>query len=824
VGSESNEPREHSPNNDSAAITQNLSDYFDRLRPAEINALDERMEATLREMGVSYGATSGEGSSQRWWTCDLRPEIFSAGEWSQIRHCLAQRLQAFELFLQDVYGRREILRQGLLPIHAVLASPCYQSASIGIPQPRSAYLHIGALCITRLANGGLAVKEHWLSRAPGISFMMQNRRALARVVPGIFRDAPVYSVAETPQLILEGLRNAAPAGVTEPAVVLLTPGSEAPIYFEHGFLARRMGIPLVEGGDLLVLDDAVHLKTVQGLKRVDVIYNQVPDANLDPLVFRKESRFGVPGLVHCLRRGTVTVINGIGSQLADDRALLGFASKIIRFYLSEDPALPTVPTFWLGDIDQLEMVLANLDRYQIRPVCRDTFSLVDQTSAPEKLQHVISNDPGGFVAQRVENGDEPIKEHIVFGERLGQNFAVFPGALTRIFDAKNDQSDAWISRDSWVLGESPSAPPADSPQPVEAHLAARHVTSRVAEAFYWMGRYLERAHHQAYLIQAIETLETEELNAAERKMYRPMWNRLLPPLETSAGEGRRSITTRRDRYRLVVFPQPGSVARTLDRAIHNAESVLECLSPEAWATLTNLRSRFQRVKYRENLSEEEFARIARRLSESVTQLIPQFFSIAGGSMLADDGWRFCKAGQMLERAITTANSSHLVYNAFLPENYKPSTEIELSAFLRLLGTRDAYRRVYQARAEPIAVMSLLWQNLHAPRSILRCLNRCAGLLRESVNRDTDSDSRTVSAIEELAHRIALIDWAQFIHSPAEDDTHPPAVGATDHQQQLEPLLRGLLANVLEIHHLISDDFLSHQSYISQTAQSQFAGF
>jgi uncharacterized alpha-E superfamily protein len=264
-------------------------------------------------------------------------------------------------------------------------------------------------------------------------------------------------------------------------------------------------------------------------------------------------------------------------------------------------------------------------------------------------------------------------------------------------------------------------------RPPDADLPAREVTSRVADAFYWMGRYLERAHHQAYLIQVVETLETEELNSAERKLYRPMWNRLLPPLEKSAGTSRLSMTTRLDRYKLTVLPDTGSVISTFLRAFANAESIQECLSPEAWAPLSSLRALFERARYREKIGEDDFVRTTRRVSETVTRRIPQFFAIAGNTMLADDGWRFCEMGEMIERAIITANSVLSVSDALTRE--ARATEIELSAFLRLLGTRDAYRRVFQMRAEPIPVLELLWQHSQAPRSVLRCLQRCLHLLR-----------------------------------------------------------------------------------------------
>ncbi len=284
------------------------------------------VEATLREMGVSFDFATGE--NHRPWVCDLLPQIFKPEEWKIIESGMRQRMQAFDLFLQDVYGRKEILRAGIIPIHPVLGSRNYENAAVDLPRPQGSYLHLSGLCITRDERGRLAVKHHHFSHASGISYMMQNRRALARITPEIFQDVSLYSLADAPQAIVEkNCAETADRPLRDPPVVLLSPGIGSAIYSEHSFLARRMGIPLVQGGDLLVLDDCVYLKTVQGLERIEVIYSRMADSWLDPLVFRRNSRLGIPGLVHCLRKGTVTVVNGIGSQLADDRALLCFAQK-----------------------------------------------------------------------------------------------------------------------------------------------------------------------------------------------------------------------------------------------------------------------------------------------------------------------------------------------------------------------------------------------------------------------------------------------------------------------------------------------------------------
>ncbi len=843
----------HSGSNTPRPRYQKLLHSLYSQKASDLRNLDERMEATLREMGVTFDFLSG--GTHRPWICDLLPQIFKHDEWKIIESGLRQRMQAFDLFLQDVYGPKEILRAGIIPIHPVLGSRNYQNAAVDLPRPQGSYLHLSGMCITRDEKGKLAVKHHHFSHASGISYMMQNRRALARITPEIFQDVSLHSLADAPQAIVEKLRDTAERTVRDPTVVLLSPGPGHAIYSEHSFLARRMGIPLVQGGDLLVLDDCVYLKTVQGLERIEVIYSRMADSWLDPLVFRRRSQLGIAGLVHCMRKGTVTVVNGIGSQLADDRALLCFAQKIIRYYLGERPILPTLPTYWLGDIDQMEMVLANLESYQIRSVVGyEIYSASPGKQGrvnDEFIRQEIRRNASQFVAQPIgadagtvcfENGKrvEKVQDHLVFALRTGSNIEVFPGALTRVFDTKapfDDNSVPWTSKDTWVLtdgvGESLPVPQKKRPRRFrEADARARQVTSRVADAFYWMGRYLERAYHQAYLIQVIETLETEELNSAERKLYRPMWNRLLPPLETSAGTSRRSITNRLDRYRLVLLPEPGTVMKTFMNACANAESIQESLSPEAWATLSELRSRFERTKYRAEISETECVRVTRKLSDAVTRLIPQFFAIATGTMLADDGWRFCAIGQMLERAVITANSVVSISKSIVSDESKPdperSSEIELSAFLRLLGTRDAYRRVYQMRADPIAVLEILWQNSQAPRSVLRCLQRCARLLHESTPADTLGTSTALATIEKLIQKIKRINWSLYLRSQEDDESHAGKSGAVETARgqdanELGPLLKELLDGTLQIHNMVSDAFLSHQAQITQTVQPLLSG-
>jgi uncharacterized alpha-E superfamily protein len=261
----------------------------------------------------------------------------------------------------------------------------------------------------------------------------------------------------------------------------------------------------------------------------------------------------------------------------------------------------------------------------------------------------------------------------------------------------------------------------------------------------------------------------------------------------------------------------------------NADSVQDSLSPEAWATLSELRSRYQRTRHRDGLSEPEAVRHTRRMAESATQLIPQFFAIAENTMLADDGWRFCEIGQMLERAVITANSVLSLSRTLAAQPTiagAHATEIELSVFLRMLGSRDAYRRIYQMRAEPIPVLELLWQHPEAPRSVLRCLAKCGALLRESLAPEMLEQASAPTAIEALVHQIKRIDWRAFLRGADDEDQPGSATHTASHAraEELEPLLGRLLSSTMEVHTLIADSFLNHQARIAQVTQPLLRGF
>jgi uncharacterized alpha-E superfamily protein len=368
------------------------------------------------------------------------------------------------------------------------------------------------------------------------------------------------------------------------------------------------------------------------------------------------------------------------------------------------------------------------------------------------------------------------------------------------------------------VGFEQPAPEPESPRSQESAAPPQYVTSRVAEAFYWIGRYMERAYCVSGMVGVIESLELEELNPTERTHYRPVWNRILPRLEASGSGSRRTISNAAGRYHLTLdIDEPGSVVNSIQRAAANAETILEALSLEAWGVLSLLRGQFQRARFRPDSLPDVQTASSRKLCDAARSLIPQFFGTAEATMVADGAWKFCEIGQLIERAAITANAIHSISSTLLqpssPGKNEHAMEIRLSAFLRLLNTRDVYRRVYQMRIEPVPLLDLLWKNPVAPRSVSRCLRGCVARISESEDVRSPATGRSVAAIESLISSIQSTDWEHLLHS------RPRKPGKLAIEEQSDVLL----TRVLGIHDLIADGFLNHQIHMRRETQPLFPG-
>ncbi len=433
-------------------------------------------DRAFRDQGITF-SLSGE---ERPFPLDLVPRVISAEEWAVIEEGVAQRVRALEMFLADVYTRGQILADGVVPRRLVTTATQFRRPAFGIQPANGVRVHVAGIDLVRGGDGRYYVLEDNLRTPSGISYVIENRRTMARVFPELFTRHRVRPVDSYPARLLEALRAAAPEGVADPNVVVLTPGVHNSAYFEHTFLAGQMGVELVEGRDLLCRDHVVYMRSTEGEQRVDVVYRRIDDDYLDPLQFRSSSLIGCPGIVNAARFGNVTLANALGNGVADDKLVYTYVPDMISYYLGEEPVLPNVGTYRLEDADQLRYALDRLDRLVFKPVDGSGgYGLViGPTADDEELdrtrQALLANSRG-WVAQEVVQlstspthvGESLQPRHIdlrPFAVNGGERVWVVPGGLTRVALREGslvvNSSQGGGSKDTWVLAPSSSRPPA----------------------------------------------------------------------------------------------------------------------------------------------------------------------------------------------------------------------------------------------------------------------------------------------------------------------------------------------------------------------------
>ena len=438
----------------------------------------DEAEMIFRRVGITfavYGAKDEDGSgTERLIPFDLIPRIIPAHEWQSMELGLVQRVTALNRFVHDVYHDQDILKAGIVPREQVLNNAQFRKEMMGVNVPGNIYSHISGIDIVRAPNaqgeGEYYVLEDNLRVPSGVSYMLEDRKMMMRLFPELFSTYKVAPVAHYPDLLLETLRDSSPANVSEPTVVVLTPGMYNSAYFEHAFLAQQMGVELVEGQDLFVKDKFVYMRTTRGPRRVDVIYRRVDDDFLDPLVFRPTSTLGCAGLLDAYRHGNVAICNAVGTGVADDKSIYPYVPKMIEFYLGEKPILNNVPTFMCRNPDDLAYTLANLKDLVVKEVhgAGGYGMLVGPASTKaeiEEFRQALLAKPEGYIAQPtlslsscptfVESGVAP--RHIDLRPFVlsGKTVQMVPGGLTRVALKEGslvvNSSQGGGTKDTWIL-------------------------------------------------------------------------------------------------------------------------------------------------------------------------------------------------------------------------------------------------------------------------------------------------------------------------------------------------------------------------------------
>lgn len=459
---------EHTPRQQYRALYERLLE----LSPADLHQRQQAADVAFLNQGITFTVYGGDEGTERIFPYDLLPRILTSAEWTTIERGLIQRITALNLFLRDIYHEGHILADGTLPRELIYTCRHFRREMRNVRVPRDIYVAVVGSDLIRLPDGRFCVLEDNLRVPSGVSYMLTNRQVIKNAFPQLFANYGVRPIDHYGQVLLATLRALAPIHRPDPRIVLLTPGVYNSAYFEHAFLARQMGIELVEGRDLLVHDNVVYMRTTGGLRRVDVIYRRIDDDFVDPLAFRGDSVLGVPGLVNAYRAGNIALANAIGTGIADDKALYAYVPKIIRYYLGEEPILPNVETYLLSDDSERKYVLEHLDELVVKAVGESGGygMLIGPHSTLKQQEHfrqLILADPRNYIAQptlqlsrapcfidsKVEARHVDLRPYILYGDQV----TIVPGGLTRVALRRGslvvNSSQGGGSKDTWVLYE-----------------------------------------------------------------------------------------------------------------------------------------------------------------------------------------------------------------------------------------------------------------------------------------------------------------------------------------------------------------------------------
>jgi uncharacterized circularly permuted ATP-grasp superfamily protein len=449
-----------------------LLEHFSALPPDELRRRKQAADLSFLNQGITFTVYGRDEGTEQIFPYDPIPRIVTASEWATVERGLTQRITALNLFLRDIYNEGRILKDGVVPREIVYSCKHFRRQMVGLQVPRNVYVAVCGTDLIRMADGEFVVLEDNLRVPSGVSYMLTNRRVMKRIFPQLFRSYNVRPIEQYTQLLLGTLRSLAPEGRPEPNIVLLSPGVFNSAYFEHAYLARQMGIELVEGRDLVTHDNVIYMRTTSGLRRVDVIYRRVDDDFIDPMAFRPDSILGVAGLFNAYRAGNVTLANAFGTGVADDKALYAYVPDIIHYYLAEQPILQNVKTYLLTDPKSRQHVLENLDKLVVKAVGESGgygMLIGPQSTAAEREDFArrIQADPRNYIAQPTISfsrapcliGDEleprhvDLRPYILYGEKVN----IVPGGLTRVALKQGslvvNSSQGGGSKDTWVLSQ-----------------------------------------------------------------------------------------------------------------------------------------------------------------------------------------------------------------------------------------------------------------------------------------------------------------------------------------------------------------------------------
>ncbi|CAI8929368.1 glutamate---cysteine ligase / carboxylate-amine ligase [Pseudomonas sp. IT-347P] len=740
-----------------------LFDQLQRSTPAQLVQRQALLARQIQENGVTYNVYADPKGADRPWELDLLPHVIAADEWQQLSAGIAQRARLLNAVLADLYGPQRLISEGLLPAELVFGHNNFLWPCQGISLPEQVFLHLYAVDLARTPDGRWWVTADRTQAPSGAGYALENRTIVSRAFPELYRDLKVQHLAGFFRTLQETLARQAPSTDDAPLVVLLTPGRFNESYFEHLYLARQLGYPLVEGGDLTVRDATVYLKTLSGLRRVHAIMRRLDDDFCDPLELRTDSALGVPGLLEAVRQGRVLVANALGSGVLESPGLLGFLPKINQHLFGEELILPSIATWWCGEAPVLAQALEKLPELLIKP------AFPSQSFAPvlgrdlnaqqrQALAERMQARPYAYVAQELaqlsqapiwqaENGQlQPraigMRMYAVAG---ADDYRVLPGGLTRVAA----EADAEVvsmqrggaSKDTWVLGDRPpSGEQWKGQRNVGVHDLVRrdpYLPSRVVENLFWFGRYCERCDDSARLLRIMlaRYVDGDDPQALQAAVELGERLTLLP----DEGELPERLLAA-----LLGDDWSFSLRSNLQRLQWAASQVRGKLSRENWQALVEL----QREAMELDTDEPDFG----ELLDFLNRLVMSLAALSGfalDDMTRDEGWRFLMIGRRIERLQFLSSS----LAAFL-RGAGAFDQAGLEWLLELGNSSITYRSRYLAVAQLIPVLDLLLldeQNPHAVLFQLKLVTRTLKRLND------DFAAPREAGLPQLVERLARFD-------------------------------------------------------------------
>ncbi|SFW82466.1 MULTISPECIES: circularly permuted type 2 ATP-grasp protein [Pseudomonas] len=756
----------HELMDDSGAVRthwQRLFDQLQRSTPAQLLQRQALLARQIQENGVTYNVYADPKGADRPWELDLLPHVIDPQEWRHLSAGIAQRARLLNAVLADLYGPQRLISEGLLPAELVFGHNNFLWPCQGIAPPDGSFLHLYAVDLARTPDGRWWVTADRTQAPSGAGYALENRMIVSRAFPDLYRDLKVRHLSGFFRTLQETLARQAPSDGESPLVVLLTPGRFNESYFEHLYLARQLGYPLVEGGDLTVRDATVYLKTLSGLRRVHAIMRRLDDDFCDPLELRTDSALGVPGLLEAVRQGRVLVANALGSGVLESPGLLGFLPKINQYLFGEELLLPSIATWWCGEPPVLAQALEKLPQLLIKPAFpSQSFSPVfgrDLSEAQRgQLAARMQARPYAYVAQELaqlsqapvwQAEDGQIQPRAI-GMRMyavsgRDDYRVLPGGLTRVAA----EADAEVvsmqrggaSKDTWVLGEqAPGGEQWKAQRTVGVHDLVRrdpYLPSRVVENLFWFGRYCERCDDSARLLRIMlaRYVDGDDPQALQSAVALGESLMLLP----EEGELPERLLAA-----LLGDDWSFSLRSNLQRLQWAASQVRGKLSRENWQALVEL----QREAMELETEEADFG----ELLDFLNRLVMSLAALSGfalDDMTRDEGWRFLMIGRRLERLQFLSSS----LAAFLRSD-AVFDQAGLEWLLELGNSSITYRSRYLAVAQLIPVLDLLLLDEQNPHAVLFQLKLVTRTLKR-LNDDFAAPRET--ALPDLVARLSRFD-------------------------------------------------------------------